>query len=199
MANNPIIEKLTPEKLKQTVFIYTQLSNIKQMLPLVLKALEDRNLLTNDMVCYAMGTIFVENSQFTCIAEKPSKWSTKSKTPPFDFSNYENRMDLGNTYQGDGAKFKGRGLLQVTGRKNYLFYSQELGLGNQLIDNPDSANDPKVASSIFAEYLKQNRVAIEKAIKDNDFKAMRRIVNGPACLHTEEFKDAYLKVKNLLS
>lgn len=42
-------------------------------------------------------------------------------------SAYEGRDDLGNTQPGDGIRFKGRGLVQVTGRRNYQLYSQILG------------------------------------------------------------------------
>jgi putative chitinase len=40
---------------------------------------------------------------------------------------YEGRADLGNTQPGDGPRFKGRGLIQLTGRANYVAYGKSIG------------------------------------------------------------------------
>ena len=47
---------------------------------------------------------------------------------------YEGRKDLGNTHAGDGVRFKGRGLIQLTGRANYISLSEVLGV--DLISSP---------------------------------------------------------------
>ncbi len=57
---------------------------------------------------------------------------------------YEGRTDLGNTYPGDGHKFLGRGLLQVTGRANYKRMGDALGVN--LEESPDLLSTPKLAA-----------------------------------------------------
>jgi putative chitinase len=47
---------------------------------------------------------------------------------------YENRADLGNTQAGDGVKYKGRGLIQITGRANYKALST--AFNEDFINNP---------------------------------------------------------------
>lgn len=70
---------------------------------------------------------------------------------------------LGNTEPGDGAKFIGRGYIQLTGRSNYARYSQKMyekGLvssPNALVDNPELVNDPKIAAEVSVLYF-QDRV-----------------------------------------
>lgn len=58
---------------------------------------------------------------------------------------YEGRKDLGNIYPGDGRKFKGRGLIQVTGRKNYRDCSLALFKDDRLERNPELLSSPSCA------------------------------------------------------
>lgn len=57
---------------------------------------------------------------------------------------YENRADLGNTQPGDGVKYSGKGLIQLTGRANYSEISRALGY--DFIKNPESLEKPGAAS-----------------------------------------------------
>ena len=71
-------------------------------------------------------------------------------------SAYEGRKDLGNTQVGDGIKFKGRGLIQITGRANYTQLSKDLG--EDFIKNPALLSTPKYAVQSACWFWKKNKL-----------------------------------------
>lgn len=87
---------------------------------------------------------------------------------------YEGRSDLGNTQPGDGVRFAGRGLIQITGRFNYNLYGQKLGL--DLVGNPDLALDLEVSAKILAHYFKDKKVI--EACLNRQWNRVRMLVNG---------------------
>lgn len=58
---------------------------------------------------------------------------------------YENSKGLGNNQPGDGAKFKGRGVIQLTGRANYLACSHSLFNDDRLLVTPELLATPEWA------------------------------------------------------
>lgn len=66
------------------------------------------------------------------------------------FEKYDGKSNLGNTQPGDGAKFRGRGFIQITGRANYKKVGSLLGLN--LTEDPELAAFPSVAAQIAVWY-----------------------------------------------
>ena len=87
---------------------------------------------------------------------------------------YEGRKDLGNVRPGDGARYHGRGYIQLTGRANYRTYGKKLGV--PLERNPDLALRPDVAAKVLAAYVADHGIATLAAA--GDWEAVRRAVNG---------------------
>ncbi len=96
-------------------------------------------------------------------------------------SAYEGRSDLGNTQSGDGRRFKGRGYVQITGRRNYQDWSNRLGI--DLVNNPDACKDPRVAARVLVEGMMKGTFT-GRGLGDyingsqTDFHNARRTVNG---------------------
>jgi peptidoglycan hydrolase-like protein with peptidoglycan-binding domain len=151
-------------------------ANITENLPFVLQALADAGLGDKNMILMALATIRAETGNFTPLSEFQSKFNTPPGGPPFSL--YDNRKDLGNKGAPDGANFKGRGYIQLTGRANFLEHGQAIGLGTQLIENPRLANQPDIAAKLLASFLKGKEQKIRNALAQGDLKTARKLVNG---------------------
>ena len=155
--------------------------NVDKYLPSVLKALRGRGMANPAMLEYALATINAETPTFRPISEQVDSSNTTQGGQPFD--RYEGRTDLCNTEPGDGARFKGRGFVQLTGRCNYedmTNWLQSRNIHVDLVQNPDLANDPKYAPMILAHYLEEKNGAsdIQSAIDGNQWVTARAAVNG---------------------
>lgn len=89
-------------------------------------------------------------------------------------ADYEGRRDLGNTQAGDGVRFKGRGLIQVTGRANYIDCGRALGV--DLISNPQRLADFDLAC-LSAGWYWDTRKLNGHADRD-DVLTITKIING---------------------
>ena len=85
---------------------------------------------------------------------------------------------LGNTPEadGDGQKYRGRGLIQITGRRNYLSCSQALFGDDRLLREPTLLEQPQWAAESAAWFWQRNGLN-ELADKDQ-FTAITRRING---------------------
>jgi hypothetical protein len=90
---------------------------------------------------------------------------------------------LGNTQPGDGYRFRGRGYVQITGRRNYLLLGQRLNLGDGLIKNPELALDQTIAYRIMSYGMCNGTFTGRKLSQfigpgECDYKNARKIING---------------------
>jgi len=87
---------------------------------------------------------------------------------------YEGRADLGNSRPGDGVRYKGRGLIQLTGRANYREVGKTLNV--DLEREPARAAEPRLSLRIACEYWKKRKI---NALCDaDDLIRVTRAING---------------------
>lgn len=118
---------------------------------------------------YILGTAYHESDRFRTMEEYASGAA------------YEGRKTLGNTQPGDGKRFKGRGFVQITGRRNYADWAKRLGV--DLIGNPALAARLDHATTILIDGMMLGTFTGKKlpdyvAGTKKDYVGARRVVNG---------------------
>ena len=72
---------------------------------------------------------------------------------------------------GEGHKYRGRGLIQITGKNNYLKYGRDIGIGDALVRDPDLLlNNPSVMLAVTEAYLKDKLPERADGLSANDLK-----------------------------
>jgi len=124
-------------------------------------------------LAYILATAFHETGRF--------KWLKEIWGPTAAQRGYEGRADLGNLVRGDGKRFMGRGLVHITGRRNYVDWSKRLGV--DLAAHPELAERLDYAARILVQGVMLGTFTGKKLadyIKPGsaNFVNARRTVNG---------------------
>jgi predicted chitinase len=94
-----------------------------------------------------------------------------------DGSGYEGITDIGNTSPGDGVRYKGRGVIQVTGKYNYQIVGDALGY--DFVSDPEKlATTPYCVDSAVWWWNNHTLSPIADANTQESFDQTTRIING---------------------
>jgi predicted chitinase len=140
--------------LKQICAVFGRASPIRlgAYLPYLNASMTEAQINTDMRVAMYVAQLGHESGEFKWLEEiwGPTPQQKKYE-PPSDLAN-----KLGNTEAGDGYRFKGRGVIQLTGRSNYARCGADIGV--DLANNPSEAATPTTAFRIAAWYWNQHRL-----------------------------------------
>ncbi len=132
------------------------------------KAIEAGGIDTPLRLCHFMAQLAHESAHFTVTREFASGAA------------YEGRKDLGNTQQGDGVRFRGRGLIQTTGRANYKEATADMKTMDP--NAPDFVANPleleKFPWALLAGISYWRRRKINAAADNDDVVKVTKMING---------------------
>lgn len=166
----------------------------------------------NESGCF---TNFVENMSYSTAdrlklvfptAFNPLRFPLTAKYNPFDYVKnpeklgnlvYDDRIfkkGLGNIFDGDGYKYRGRGAIQITGRNNYKIASEISGI--DFINNPELLGLPENALIGSLSYWKHNNIHLKTSLLATRQVVAGNYTNNPFGI--KEVTDYYNKIKALI-
>lgn len=125
-------------------------ANAETFHEILLKEFQSRNFSIRQIAHFLAQTSH-ETSSFTKLREI---WG-----PTESQAGYEGRADLGNKEKGDGFKFRGRGLIHITGRYNYERLSKNLFDNDTLLTSPETLEKPPYAVAAGLWFWDEKKLA----------------------------------------
>lgn len=193
------------EQLKNKIENIISLEEFKKLVPKLKDAenwyknlckwLPEFNIDTKERVTAFLSQCIHESAGFTRLSENlnysaiglmktwPSRFPTKEvalqyERNPAKIANkvYGGRMGNAHESSGDGWRYRGRGIIQLTGKDNYMVCSNDLFRSNKLVDNPDLLLDPYYAILSACWYWNKN--SLNFYADKRDIKGLTRGING---------------------
>jgi predicted chitinase len=178
------VDKLTPEQKKRASLIASELKKLGITNPYLISGVlavvsKESNFNRLSELTYAntdngrIKAIFgsrvsaLSDAQLTALKKDENKFFEAVYGGAFGAKN------LGNTKAGDGAKYKGRGYNQITGKANYDKVGKSIGV--DLVSNPKLLETPEIAAKGIAAFFKMN---LDLLVKSGKFKA-RYLIENP--------------------
>ena len=152
---------MTENQLKQ-IAIHATDANIKLYTPLLNRFMHEYNICLKLREAAFLATVIQESGSFRYTREIASGKA------------YEGRKDLGNIYKGDGERFCGRGLIQLTGRANYQEASNALKV--DFVSNPELLETPDFATEVSCWWW--NSRNLNRLADAGKFIEITKVVNG---------------------
>jgi len=137
MITSQQLKQIVPNIKPDNLTVYTDVLN---------EALPRYDIITPERIRCFISQVAEESASFNATKEFASG------------KEYEGRKDLGNVNPGDGVRYKGRGLIQVTGRANYKECSRVLFKDDTLIKKPELLELPKYAVESACWYWQSRRL-----------------------------------------
>jgi len=141
-------------------------SNIAALTPGVNETFDKYQINTKLRMAHFLAQVMHESGGF--------RWLREIWGPTAAQRGYEGRRDLGNTQSGDGHRFMGRGLIQLTGRHNYQRFSKDLGV--DFVSNPQLVEKPPYAIIVAGWYW--NSRGLNKWADQDNVRQVTRLING---------------------
>lgn len=162
---------VTPGQIKK-IYPFATDANIAKYLPWLNKAMSEFQINTPQRVRMFLAQVGHESGQLRYVEELASGAA------------YEGRMDLGNTQPGDGVKYKGRGLIQITGRSNYSDAGTALGVA--FVSNPNLLAAPEFAARSAGWFWASRNL---NALADmGQFELITKRINGGLNGYADRYK-----------